>query len=60
MEIKSCNKKTKISAGDYCYAPMEKESLNEFNGAIEEYTNATINDRSYITSYRGGTLLKRL
>jgi len=24
---------------------MEKESLNEFNGAIEEYTNAIINDR---------------
>ncbi len=45
MEIKSYNKKTKISAEVYYYVPMEKESLNEFNGAIEEYTNAIINDR---------------
>jgi hypothetical protein len=60
MEINNYDKKTKISSEDYYYSPMEKESLNEFNGAIEEYTNATINDRSFKPAYIGRTLLKRL
>jgi hypothetical protein len=57
MKINSYNKKTKISADDYHYAVMGKESFNDFNGAIEEYTNANINDKSCKPAYIGSAYL---
>ncbi len=58
MQIGSYSRKETNTSIEHYYSALEKESFNDYKGAIEEYSNAISINKNFVPAYIGRALLK--